>query len=107
MKIFEKLAAFLFLLLLVAMVLFLVYVPLPAESEKVVLMIIGGLMTSATGALPRLFGSDDTKERLAKLELEYKILKDEYDKITKMLVDRHVVQGINENTAFADKTTSK
>lgn len=93
MKIFEKLAAFLFLLLLVSMVLFLVYVPLPTESEKVVLMIIGGLMTSATGALPRLFGSDDTKERLAKLELEYKILKNEYDKITKMLVDRHVVNG--------------
>lgn len=100
MKVFEKLAAFSFLLLLVGMVLFLVYVPLPAQSEKVVLMIIGGLMTSATGALPRLFGADDTKDRLKRLEIEYTVLKERYDDITKMLVERHVVKGIgthNEN----------
>lgn len=93
MQIFEKLAAFIFLLLLVGMVLFLVYVPLPLASEKVVLMIIGGLMTSATSALPKLFGNDDSKERLRSLETKYRLLKDNYDSLTKMLVDRHVIDG--------------
>jgi len=100
MKVFEKFAAFIFLLLLVGMVLFLVYVPLPAASEKVVLMIIGGLMTSATAALPKLFGTDDTKERLRKLETEYAVLKSNYDGITKLLVERHV---INEQGVMAAK----
>lgn len=97
MKIFEKLAALIFLFLLVGMALFLVYVPIPAQSEKVVLMIIGGLMTSATIALPKLFGEDDTKIRLQRLELEYGILKEMYDNITTMLVERHVVKGIGTN----------
>lgn len=93
MQVFEKLAAFVFLLLLVGMVLFLVFIPIPAASEKVVLMIIGGLMTSATTALPKLFGQEDTKKRLAKLEAEHAILNEMYNKITAMLVDRHVVHG--------------
>ena len=93
MQIFEKLAAFVFLLLLVGMVLFLVFIPLPEASEKVVLMIIGGLMTSATTALPKLFGQEDTKKRLAKLEAEHALLKGSYDQITRMLVERHVVHG--------------
>lgn len=93
MKIFEKIAALMFLLLLVGLVLFLTYVPLPLASEKVVLMIIGGLMVSATSALPKLFGDDDTKTRLRKLETEYAILKTNYDAVMKMLVQRHVVNG--------------
>lgn len=93
MKIFEKLAAFIFLLLLVGLILFLTYVPLPLASEKVVLMIIGGLMVSATSALPKLFGDDDTKHRLRKLENEYAVLKSNYDAVMKMLVERHVVNG--------------
>lgn len=91
--VFEKLAAFIFLLLLVGMVLFLVFVPLPPASEKVVLMIIGGLMTSATSALPRLFGQDETKKELQKLKAEFTILKSSYDQLTNMLIQRHVVDG--------------
>ena len=50
-------------------------------------------MTSATTALPKLFGQEDTKKRLAKLEAEHGLLKSNYDQITSMLVERHVVHG--------------
>lgn len=105
MKIFEKFAAFLFLLLLIGMIAFLTYVPVPEESRQVILIIIGGLMASAATALPRLFGSEDPekadlKERLTKLErsykdikASYKTLKDNYDSLLTMLVKRHVVDG--------------
>ena len=98
MKIFEKFAAFLFLILLIGMIGFLTYVPVPEESKQVILIIIGGLMTSAATALPRLFGSADTekeemKKRLRKLETEYEVLKQSYDEVIRMLVTRHVVKG--------------
>lgn len=103
MQIFEKFAAFLFLLLLVGIIAFLTFVPVPDESRQVILIVIGGLMTAATQALPKLFGvQDDEKERLKaeadelktrvrKLENEYAVLKENYDNLTKMLVERHVV----------------
>lgn len=112
----EKLSAFIFLLLLVGIVGFLTYVPMPAASEKVILMIIGALVAASTGALPKLFGTDNKRE----LELEQKVqdLRTElneqkasheasmaameaklatvsvhYDEIVRMLVDRHLEPG--------------
>lgn len=88
---FEKFSALLFLLL-VGMVAFLVFIPMPPTSEKVVL-IIHGLMTTATGALPRLFGSDDSKEeelerrteeisrKYDELSTEYSTIKKQYDRM--------------------------
>ncbi len=104
-QIFEKFSGLLFLLLLIGMVAFLTYVPMPQASEKVILMIIGGLMAVATGALPRLFGEDKSQEDVLKVELEnlrtelklltakHEILKHEHDKLTAMLIERHVVKG--------------
>lgn len=112
--IFEKFAALIFLFILVGLIAFLVYVPMPLASEKVILIIIGGLMSTAAGALPRLFGSDDSKEkelqerlqqmelnhrsqmsameiRLKEVQAEYVTIKSQYDDIVKMLIDRHVV----------------
>lgn len=93
-SIFEKFAAFAFLSLLVGMVLFLTYVPLPPASEKAVLMIIGGLMALSTQALPKLFGSDN-EEKLQKevdvLRVELDTLKVAYDGLTRMLIERHVI----------------
>lgn len=105
MKVFEKFAAFIFLTLLVGMVAFLTFVPLPAESEKVILMIIGGLMASAATALPKLFGVEDAekeklKDRVRKLEesnavlsAQYTTLHEEHRRMMNMLVERHVVTG--------------
>ena len=92
LQVFEKLAALLFLLLLVGMVVLLIYVPLPLPSEKVILMIIGGLMTASTGALPKLFGSENMRERVRRLEQENEMLKNQYTHLMAMLVERHVVK---------------
>lgn len=112
--VFEKFAALIFLFILVGLIAFLVYVPMPSSSEKVILIIIGGLMSTAAVALPRLFGSDNSKEKelqeriqqmelthraqMASMELklkevqaEYVTIKAQYDDIVKMLIDRHVV----------------
>lgn len=105
--IFEKFSALLFLLLLVGMVAFLVYVPMPATSEKVVLIILGGLMTTATGALPRLFGSDNSKEKeleskinnisrkYDELQAEYTAIKQQYDRMVLLLVKKFPMQDID------------
>ena len=104
-NIFEKIAALLFLFMLVGIVLFLVYVPMPPESEKVILMIIGALVAASTGALPKLFGTDKSEEEslkkrvvalenhIAVLEAEAKSVKAQYDQIVQMLIERHVVHG--------------
>lgn len=105
MQFFEKAAAFVFLGLLVGMVAFLTYVPLPPNSEKVILMIIGGLMASASTALPRLFGVEDKEkeelksrvrtleQHLAVVESKFVTLQTQYDRLTTLLVERHVVTG--------------
>lgn len=100
--IFEKGAAFLFLLLLVGMVLFLVYVPMPTANENVILMIIGALTVSSASALPRLFGVDDSEEdelrkkidrmqeHIEILEARLETTKRQYDEVVKMLVDDYL-----------------
>lgn len=115
-QVFEKFAAFIFLLLLIGMVAFLTFVPLPGASEKVILMIIGGLMTTAAVALPKMFGSGDEKEKaleaevaslrvemerqasahdkaMAAMEAKLLTVSDHYNAIVQMLVERHVVNG--------------
>lgn len=101
---FEKCSALLFLILLVGMVAFLVFVPMPPTSEKVVLIILGGLMTTATGALPRLFGSDDSKEeelerrieeisrKYDELCTEYTTIKKQYDRMVLLLVKKYAIK---------------
>lgn len=116
MQLFEKFAALLFLLMLVGVVAFLTFVPMPVQSEKVILMIIGALVAASTGALPRLFGSDNKREEA--LEAEIGKLRDEmsrqkashekdmaameaklltvsghYNEIVRMLVSRHLEPG--------------
>lgn len=105
----EKFSAFIFLLLLVGMVGFLTYVPLDGGSKDAVMLIIGGLMTSATMVLPKLFGvNDDESEglkiRLKALENDHEILKTkyselkgEYDNILAALVGNYVAKNPNKD----------
>jgi len=101
---FEKMSAFIFLLLLIGMIGFLTYVPIPDESKQVVLIIIGGLMTTAATALPKMFGVDDSSEkeklktRITTLETEYRVLKEQYDELTATLVRHHVIADNNAGT---------
>lgn len=96
--IFEKFAALIFLFMLVGIVLYFTYVPVPAASEKVILIVIGALMSAATGALPRLFGSDNAKE---------KELQEEVDELREELAaqeHRHEVQMMTIQTQLATVT---
>lgn len=114
MKIFEKFAALIFLLLLIGLIGFLTFVPLPNESEKPVLMVIGGLMTAATTALPRLFGGTDLekdrmRDRIRAMETEiailresYSVLRGEYDRLTTELLRHHVLA---DTTGVLDKSS--
>ena len=114
-EIFEKFAAFIFLGLVVGLVAFLTYVPLPADSEKVILMIIGGLMASAATALPRLFGVDDKEkealkgrireleQHLAIVEAKYDTLQKQHDQMVRLLIDRHISHG--EGFVVGDSAT--
>lgn len=103
MKVFEKFAAFIFLLLLIGMIAFLTFVPVPEESKQVILIIIGGLMTTAATSLPRMFGENDPEkealrarvqrqgDEIRELRASYVVLKDNYDRLTEMLINRHMV----------------
>lgn len=105
MKVFEKFAAFVFLLLLVGMVAFLAFYVVPDQNRDVVMMIVGAIVAASTGALPKLFGVEDTekeklKERVRRLEesnavlrSQYTALHEEHARLIAMLVERHVVTG--------------
>lgn len=104
-EIMEKGAAFIFLIILVGLIGFLTFVPMPAASEKVILMIVGSLLTASIGALPRLFGTENVREKelemkvrslensLHIVESKYEQLQAQHDKLVSMLVERHVVHG--------------
>ncbi len=113
---FEKFAAFAFLLLLVGLVAFLTFVPMPLASEKVILMVLGSLMTVAVGALPKMFGSDGAREKemqqeitglreamaqqktehaleMTELRAKFETTQRAYESIVDMLIKRHLQPG--------------
>ncbi len=101
MKIFEKLAALLFLMILVGIIMFLTYIPLSGGSKDAIMMIIGALTAASTSALPKLFGIDKNKEEALQKEIEelhtdIKVLtsqlytlKQSYDDIVELLVKHY------------------
>jgi len=104
MKIFEKLAALLFLVLMLGLVAFLTYVSVPENSEKVILIIIGGLMTESAKGVGKLVGGGEDPEKLeqrhrirkleneyAELSAKYETLHTMYNKLTETLLQHHVI----------------
>jgi len=115
MKIFEKLAALLFLILMLGLVAFLTYVSVPESSEKVILIIIGGLMTESAKGVGKLVGGGEDPEkleqrsRIRKLENEYAELSAKYDtlytmynKLTETLLRHHVIHDEAVNKGGQD-----
>jgi len=102
-NLFEKWAAFLFLTAIFGLVVFLTYVPLPTASENIILLLIGGLMSSAATALPRLFGERfeeeklrnrvlDLEQELALIKASHSALQTQHDRLMSLLVERHIVK---------------
>jgi len=102
-NLFEKWAALFFLIAIFGLVIFLTYVPLPEQSANIILILIGGLMSSAGTALPRLFGGRYAEEKLRARVLELKqelsIVKSscsrleiQHTKLMSMLVERYIIK---------------
>jgi hypothetical protein len=93
-------AGILFLLILIALIAFLVFIPIPAANREIILTILAVLLGAAATNLPNLSGNENAeKEALQKrvqeleftvdvLNTKYSSIKDEYDSIVKMLVER-------------------
>lgn len=98
-------ASAVFVILLVAILGYLTFIPVPDANKDLIVTILGVLLGGAAAAMPNLFGNADAeKEKLlsrvrgleaamAVLQAEYDTLKKEYDRITEMLINRHVVEG--------------
>lgn len=86
------------LLIVIGLIAFLTFIPVPDGNKDLIVTILGVLLGGGAAAMPNLFGdSDGDREklltRLRALETQYEVLKFEYDRLTKMLVERHVVDG--------------
>lgn len=93
------------LLVLVAMVCYLTFIPVPTDNKDMVIAVLGVILGAGSSALSNLFGDKDAEKeellkRIAKIENQYALLatkydtlKGNYDQLTAMLVERHVVEG--------------
>lgn len=101
---FEKLGAIVFLVLMLGLVAFLTFIPMPLSSEKVILIIIGGLMTESAKGVGKLVGGGEDPEknemraRIRELEQKQAItnaaletLREEHRLLTRQLLRHHVL----------------
>lgn len=96
-------ASGIFVVLLILMLLYLTFITVPADNKDLITTILGVLVGGAAAAMPNLFGSEDAEkekltDRIRSLERSYEVLKaehvtlkNEYDRLTAMLINRHLV----------------
>lgn len=94
------------LMIMVALVLYLTFIEVPIGNKDIIITILGVLLGAAAAAVPNLFGDSDKekeelKERVRRLENEAAVqaavnetLTKELTEIRKMLIERHVVEGV-------------
>lgn len=99
-------ASAVFVILLVAILGYLTFIPVPNANKDLIVTILGVLLGGAAAAMPNLFGNSDAeKEKLLVrvrsleaayevLKAEYGTLKNEYDRLTDMLINRHLVPDV-------------
>jgi hypothetical protein len=93
------LAAAIFLVATLGVTYFLVNNEINPTNRDVVIGLIAVITSGASIAVGKLFGTatDEQVQKLQKslddLQLEYDLLKNNYDSMTRMLVDRHVIAG--------------
>lgn len=95
------------LVVVVGLLLYLTFIPVPDGNKDLIVTILGVLLGGGAAAMPNLFGDSDSDRaklmaRLRDLETKYEVLKVEYDRLTHMLVDRHVVPS--ERLQIEDKS---
>lgn len=90
-------AAGIFVFLLVLLLCYLTFIPVPEANKDLIVTIMGVLVGGGAAAMPKLFGdasdkeTEELKRRLVKMEVKHDVLKKEYDRLTDMLISRHVI----------------
>jgi len=109
-------ASFFMLLMLIALVGYLTFIPVPDTNKDLIITVLGVILGGGAAAMPNLFGDKDgetnklrdsiiqmEKEmakqkaehdlKIAELQVQNETLRQQYDKIVAMLVERHVIHG--------------
>lgn len=90
-------AAGVFVLLLVLLLCYLTFIPVPEANKDLIVTIMGVLVGGGAAAMPKLFGegndqeTQDLKRRLLKMEAKYGTLKEQHDRLTQLLIEKHIV----------------
>lgn len=91
--------------ILIVLILYLTFIPVPASNRDIIISILSVLVGAGSMAIPKLIGSEsketeelrakvqEQSEAIARLQTEYATVKEQYDKIVKMLIERHVVEA--------------
>ena len=115
-------ASGLMLVLMCALLYALVSVEIPQANRDLAITILAVLVGAGSAAIPNLFGDRDGEKdklkgqvqslewQLSELQSAHNTLKAQYDTLTRMLIERHVVQGVGivapdaEDSDFQDTT---
>ena len=102
----QYVASSVFVVLLFLLIGYLTFIEVPSGNKDVIITILGVILGGAASALPRVFGdsadsdTENLKSRILKLEkanelllTRNEVLKNELDKITEMLITRHVLSN--------------
>jgi hypothetical protein len=105
MEIRRWLASLFMLLMLIGLLAFLTFIPVPTANRDIIITVLAVLLGAGSSAIPNLFGDKDAekdtmraeiselKQEIQILAAKYQTLADQHDKVTRMLIDRHIVHG--------------
>ena len=97
------LASALMLLILVGLLAYLTFIPVPESNRDIIITVLAVLLGAGSSAIPNLFGDKDAEKEAMQAEIsglqnsirvltvKYETLSNQHDRITSMLIERHVV----------------
>ena len=103
-------ASALMLLILVGLLAYLTFIPVPEANRDIIITVLAVLLGAGSSAIPNLFGDKDAEKEAMQAEIselhnsiqvlttKYETLSNQHDRITSMLVERHVV--LNNGSGF-------
>lgn len=104
------LASALMLLILVGLLAYLTFIPVPESNRDIIITVLAVLLGAGSSAIPNLFGDRDAEKDVMQAEIselhnsiqvltaKYETLSHQHDRITSMLIERHVV--LNNGSGF-------
>lgn len=99
------LASVFMLVILVGLLVYLTFIPVPAANRDIIITLLAVLLGAGASAMPNLFGDRDAEKEALRAEIaemrrdmeilaaKHQTLSEQHDRITNMLIQRHVVSG--------------